>query len=211
MSIIVTGRGIYGTHSQDNLTGGDSDDRFHMTADNYVTDTINGGRGSDTVDYSLQQDGIGVTITLTDPTKTGGESHGTVEADFPTQYYDRSTGSYVQLNHHQVVANLTSIENATGTDYNDVLNGNSSDNVLNGGAGDDVIKGGAGDDIIIGGAGRDVMTGGPDHDTFVFNHASDTPLGIPTELDLITDFVHGEDQIDLHNLVNETGPGRPRW
>src|SRR5436190_1736082 len=70
----------------------------------------------------------------------------------------------------------------------------------------DSIDGGAGIDTINGGSGRDLMTGGSGHDTFVFNHASDTPMGGATyyDFDRITDFVRGEDKIDLHNLVNET-------
>src|SRR6266481_2775103 len=66
MTINVTGQLFTGTHTADNFGPGFGDDVYKMTADNNVTDTINGGKGSDTVDYSASS--IGVTITLTDPT-----------------------------------------------------------------------------------------------------------------------------------------------
>jgi serralysin len=204
MAINVTGQAIFGTTGTDNLAGGSWNDTFYMTADNFVTDKIDGGRGSDTVNYGASQ--VGVKVTLTDPTTAGGESGGTVEADFAMSLFSPSTGTSFQFNHHQVVAQLTSIENATGSNYADTLIGNSGSNVLNGGGGNDLIDGGAGNDIIVGGSGRDLMAGGAGNDTFVFSRASDTPAGVSSyyDFDRITDFVRGEDKIDLHNLVNET-------
>ena len=194
MTINVTGQAFFGTHVADNLNPGFGDDVYMMTADNFVTDTINGGRGSDTVNYS--QSSVGVTITLTDPTTAGGASGGTVEADFPTFMYDPSNRKVSFLEHHQVVANLTSIENATGSSHDDVLIGNSGNNVLNGGGGHDILTGGGGDD------------------TFVFSHLSDSPAvplgpGILTTLDQITDFTSGHDHIDLRGLVNDTAGHAP--
>jgi Ca2+-binding RTX toxin-like protein len=194
----------FGTTGIDNLVGTTDPDAFFMTADNYVTDSIDGGRGNDTVNYGASH--VGVKVTLTDATTAGGASGGTVEADFAMSLINPSTGDIFHFNHHQIVANLTSIENATGSNYDDTLTGNSGNNVLNGLGGNDIIDGGAGVDTITGGSGRDLMTGGSGHDTFVFNHASDTPMAATTyyDFDRITDFVRGEDKIDLHNLVNET-------
>ena len=73
--------------------------------------------------------------------------------------YNFTTHAYTFSNHHQVVANLTSIENATGSNFNDVLKGNSADNVLKGGAGDDVIDGGDGNDTIYSGLGAGMLSG----------------------------------------------------
>jgi len=202
--INVTGLYREGTTSADNLSTGSWNDYFEMTADNFVTDTINGGAGTDTIGYSTSQ--VGVTVTLTNPTTRGGASGGTVEADFVSVLYNPATMAYSLNNHHQLVANLTSIENATGSNYNDVLKGNGSANILNGGAGNDTIDGGGGADTIIGGAGHDTMTGGLSNDKFVFQHAYDGPMSAATynDMDTITDFVRGEDKIDLHLLVNET-------
>jgi serralysin len=197
----------YGTTGTDNLTGTTSNDWFYMTADNFRTDTLNGAAGSDTVDYSASQ--VGVTITLTNPTTKGGTSGGTVEADFVTSTYNPATGTFIQMHNHQVLAKLTSFENATGSNHNDVLKGNGSANILNGGAGRDVIDGGGGADTIIGGGGRDTMTGGLGNDKFVFQNASDGPMNVTlyTEMDTITDFVRGEDKLDFRGLADEVTGG----
>ncbi|WP_343717702.1 calcium-binding protein [Inquilinus sp.] len=50
---------------------------------------------------------------------------------------------------------LFSIENVTGSAYNDTLAGGIGANTLSGGAGDDILRGGAGADILDGGAGND--------------------------------------------------------
>jgi serralysin len=194
----------HGTPGEDHMTGADFGEVFYMTADTFVTDTIDGGGGSDFVDYSASQ--VGVTITLTDPLNIKSASGGTVTATFEIPIYNPATHSYVDAEHDQVVANLTSIENANGSNHDDTLNGNSGDNTLNGFGGNDTINGGAGDDKIIGNAGHDMMTGGAGHDTFIFLQASDGPMAAATihDLDIITDFVRGDDKLDLSGLVNET-------
>jgi serralysin len=202
MTINVTGTVINGTTGEDHLVGTSGNNLFMMTADNFVTDTIDGGLGNDTVDYSRSQ--VGVNITLTDPVGSNTPSGGSVTADFPMELFDPATHSYLTIEHHQLAATLTSIENANGSNFNDTLNGNSGSNVLFGGAGNDTINGNGGNDVIIGGAGRDVLTGGSGNDSFVFSHASDSPAGARADLDVITDFVRGHDKIDLSGLVGET-------
>ncbi|MBY3171038.1 choice-of-anchor Q domain-containing protein [Rhizobium laguerreae] len=102
---------------------------------------------------------------------------------------------------------IASIENLTGSSYGDVLTGgNGGSNVLNGGAGADKLDGGAGGDIIIGGAGRDIMTGGISADTFVFK--APTEAGSGSNRDVITDFQHGVDKIDIAAIdANGSGLG----
>jgi Ca2+-binding RTX toxin-like protein len=51
---------------------------------------------------------------------------------------------------------LESIENSTGSAFDDLLHGDAGDNQLTGGAGDDTLIGAAGSDTLIGGEGDDV-------------------------------------------------------
>jgi Ca2+-binding RTX toxin-like protein len=62
--------------------------------------------------------------------------------------------------------NLFSIENITGSAYDDILSGNNSDNVLDGGAGNDLIYARGGNDTMIGGAGDDFLRGYDGNDIF---------------------------------------------
>ena len=94
-------------------------------------DMLNGGAGSDTALFTGSQN-VGVTVDLAAGTATGGDGTDT----------------------------LTSIENITGTRYNDVLTGDAGANVINGNGGVDIINGGDGNDTLIGGAG--VGGGAPD-------------------------------------------------
>ena len=206
MAINVTGRVYYDrSQAEDALIGGDgSTDTFYMTPEALILDTINGGGGIDTVNYSNSS--IGVQITLTDATTKGGATGGYVEADFVTTFYNSSIGSFQSITMHRTTETLKSIENATGSNNGDVIKGNGSANVLRGLDGNDIIDGRGGADTIIGGGGRDIMTGGTGNDKFVLQSASDGPMNVTTyaEMDTITDFVRGADKIDLRALVNET-------
>ena len=53
---------------------------------------------------------------------------------------------------------LSQIENLTGSNFNDSLNGDVVANTLNGGFGNDVLRGNAGADVLIGGFGTDTAT-----------------------------------------------------
>lgn len=89
-----------------------------------------------------------------------------------------------------------------------VAGGSGADRLWNTGAGDDELRGGLGadvlggdvgadrlfgddgDDLLVGGAGADVLTGGVGADRFKFDSQSEGS-------DLITDFVRGEDKIEV--------------
>ena len=72
-------------------------------------------------------------------------------------------------------------------------------NLLDGGAGDDRIVAGNGNDVVRGGGGRDIMTGGNGRDIFDFNSVQETGYGRAAP-DVITDFRHGQDKIDLSGI-----------
>ena len=92
-------------------------------------DIIDGGAGSDTVDYSWST--AAVSVNLTAKTASGGYAANDV---------------------------LSNVENITGSIYGDVLTGDANANRLLGGAGNDTIDGGAGDDYLDGGAGTDTLS-----------------------------------------------------
>lgn len=96
------------------------------------------------------------------------------------------------------VENVTP-EALTGTSGADVLMGGSDIDQIFGLAGNDSLYGMAGDDRLIGGLGSDVMSGGAGNDVFVFNTAKETSKTGSTS-DLITDFVHLRDEIDLSGI-----------
>lgn len=83
------------------------------------------------------------------------------------------------------IAYGTVIENAIGTQGDDVIQGNAANNKLvggggndqlYGGAGDDRLEGGTGDDILDGGSGTDTMIGGSGNDIYHVDSASDVVI-----------------------------------
>jgi Ca2+-binding RTX toxin-like protein len=112
----------------DKVTGGYYNDTFKLLVDER-TDTIDGGKGEDCVDYSGSDRGL--TIDL---------SAGKVTALFG--------GGLTEIVHYATVANLIGIEDAIGSKFNDTLTGNGTNNILEGGAGADKIDGGYGIDTV---------------------------------------------------------------
>jgi large repetitive protein len=92
----------------------------------------------------------------------------------------------------------------TGSSGPNVLTGLDGNDTLTGGGGADTLLGGTGTDVLIGGAGMDILTGGSGTDRFTFNAVAE---GGPGAGDVITDFVHGVDVIDLSTIDAATGGG----
>ena len=89
-------------------------------------DNVNGGIGIDTFSYAGSA--AGIFIQLGGAPGNGGDATGDV---------------------------LIGIENVIGSEFNDVIFGDSAVNTLFGGAGTDVLQGGAGADVLYGGDGLD--------------------------------------------------------
>lgn len=118
------------------------------------TDTLQGGAGSDTASYASAATAVTVSLAVAGAQATGGAGYDT----------------------------LISMENLTGSSFNDVLSGNRGANTLTGRGGDDTLNGGAGADTMIGGtgndtlngrAGADTMIGGANNDTYYVDYAGD--------------------------------------
>lgn len=86
--------------------------------------------------------------------------------------------------------------NGSGNTLANVITGNTGANSLSGLSGADTLVGGGGADTLIGGVGIDTLTGGAGGDKFVLNASTAS-----TDRDVITDFTHGSDKIQLENSV----------
>ncbi|MCW0002197.1 Ig-like domain-containing protein [Pararhizobium sp. YC-54] len=110
------------------------------------------------------------------------------------------------------------LEQVPGTSGNETLTGGNTDDYLDGKGGNDIIIGGGGNDTLAGGTGVDTLTGGAGADTFVFRLIDDSAKGISgyvnnaalgwqsgqDKRDIITDFTHGSDKIDLSAMDANT-------
>ncbi|HEX8620614.1 MAG TPA: calcium-binding protein [Allosphingosinicella sp.] len=84
----------------------------------------------------------------------------------------------------------------------DILSGSEGTDIIRGLGGNDAIDGGAGTDWLRGDGGNDILTGGADADLFQFG-----PNDIGSQSDRITDFVSGEDRIDLAAIDADPADG----
>ncbi len=73
--------------------------------------------------------------------------------------------------------------------------------VLSGGYGNDLLEGGGGSDRLIGGYGADDLTGAGARDIFDFNKRGES---LVTDRDIIRDFTHAVDDIDLSTIDAST-------
>jgi Ca2+-binding RTX toxin-like protein len=134
---------LVGSSFDDRLTGDSGDNRLEGSGGNDVlngaagndlliggvgADRLDGGIGNDTADYSASA--AAVSINLVASKQAGGDATGDT---------------------------LVSIENVTGSAFDDKLVGDQNGNVLIGGAGNDTINGGGGVDVLWGGAGSDLF------------------------------------------------------
>jgi Bacterial Ig domain/RTX calcium-binding nonapeptide repeat (4 copies) len=170
---------LYGEDGNDTLNGGASFSTDIMIAGN-GDDILNGISGQANPDYDLMDGGAGNDAYYVD---TGadltfeavGGGIDTVYANIPVA----GAGVYLYANVENLVLQGTTAF-GVGNELNNQLTGNAIGNYLLGGAGDDIINGKGGGDVLFGELGAD---------TFVFERG--------TGGDVIGDFLHGTDKIDL--------------
>ena len=169
---------VYGDEGSDTIWTGAGDDYLNGGAGNDMlfgengndtlvggqgADALNGGAGIDTADYSASAAAVNVSLL------TGQGLGGDAEGD-----------------------TLASIENLTGSAFDDTLIGDGGNNIL---------IGGAGNDVLVGGAGADVLNGGDGIDTADYSTSTSA-----VNVNLETGVAHGGDAegdtlISIENLV----------
>lgn len=135
---------------------GDAQDNFFFAGSG--AEDIRGGAGNDTVSY--ERSTAGVTVRLDELTPTGWFWLDLI-FDFFDDFISDGSGGYAQGD------DLTSIENVTGSMYDDRLHGNWLANTLSGLSGDDMLYGNGGNDTLLGGEGTDQLFGGNGNDTLI--------------------------------------------
>ncbi|CAK0776329.1 serralysin [Gammaproteobacteria bacterium] len=168
---------LIGDNGSDSLVGGAGDD------------TLNGGIGADNMAGGAGND-VYVVDSASDTVveETGGS----------TDEIKASCTFNLGVNLENLTLTGTGNFDGTGNVANNTIVGNNCNNRLDGGIGNDTIDGGIGNDVVIGGAGNDVLTGNVGADTITGGVGQDIFVFdiLPTG-DVITDFTHGLDKIDL--------------
>ncbi|MFJ5486731.1 hypothetical protein ACIKTA_03430 [Hansschlegelia beijingensis] len=147
----------------DDFVDGASSFPSPYTSQTYIAFT-NGGAGDDTVVAGSGQDRF-----------NGGEGVDEISYAFETAAVSVDLGAGVAAG-AAAGDQWTSVENVTGTAFNDTITGDGAANRLSGGRGKDVLAGGAGDDTLDGGVGADTMQGGRGDDDYYVQHVADRAL-----------------------------------
>jgi Ca2+-binding RTX toxin-like protein len=185
---------VRGTSNSDTVVGDDSFNFFFGSAGN---DSYDGAFGSDTADYSslggpvtlgafgvLNKGALGTDSLVSIETIIGSSgSDDTVDLSGAlsvggftvTDTNTNLTTGLVTVNGSPAPLPLSvtvqGFEDVIGSNFADIITGNTAENILNGGSGDDVLNGSFGDDVLDGGSGNDVLDGGgfDDFDSPVFS------------------------------------------
>lgn len=222
---------LYGGDDSDTLNGGDGADMLHgRTGNNAINggagddrlfggdgafftapsnDRIDGGAGSDTVDYAVAGGNLYIDLRVATQANTGG-----LGIDIITGVENIHGGTFNDLLIGSAAANTfvgndgndsllmlggdDSADGGYGNDYLvgyaglDTLTGGNDDDIIDGGDDADDLRGGGGDDFIIGGNGNDTIFGG---DAADIDDLGDRWLGGDAGSDTISGG-RGNDRID---------------
>ncbi len=133
---------IYGIGGNNKLIGGEGDDYLRG---GYGIDSYDGGDGSDTISfYNTSQN---------------------VKVDLAYDNGDTTYGRVINDGYGNTEIIVNNIENISGSQSSDILQGNDGINIINGNEENDIIVGRDGDDVFNGGDGSDIFYGGKGSDT----------------------------------------------
>lgn len=186
---------VVGTSGSEELEGTPGDDVFlALGGDDELigfggNDTFCGGAGDDEIIPGPGDDRI-FGESGSDTVSYGG-ADGPIKVDLDSGVVVGSGNEFI-----------SSIENVTGTAFNDVLRGNGEPNELRGADGDDLLVGRGGPDRLFGGNGRDVLRGSKGSDKLYGGGAEDFLEGGPGD-----DLLDGEQSLeDLVSFINSDAP-----
>jgi Ca2+-binding RTX toxin-like protein len=190
-----TGRGFDRVVDVEDLDGSDGDDV--LTGD-FLGNSLRGDDGDDVQNGNGGDDDLWG--DLGDDSLIGGGGRDTMSGGHGHDDIDAGTGNDTAMGGF-------GDDDVDGQDGDDKLDGNSGRDDLDGGAGadslaggddSDMLWGGSGNDVLRGGRGADQLSGGAGRDVFVFKTVAEGGLGRFD--DVITDFVRGQDRIDLRDF-----------
>jgi Ca2+-binding RTX toxin-like protein len=207
---------LIGGLGNDSLTGGVGNDTFVLeyfdlgiTSNelNVVTDFL---QGTDKIDLTGNGVGISDFNTILALTSNDGSDNAVITARYKglTTSYGKTSLQLTGVSQSALTAtdfifqSVSSNDNFVGSYGSDDLFGGLGDDTLQGGIGTDRLFGEQGNDRLIGGSQDDTLIGGAGNDIFVLEYFDfgniNFGLGTTTnELNIVTDFVQGQDKIDL--------------
>ena len=182
---------LRGTSTRNIITGGDGDDIMNGRAGNDIleggrgADFMNGSTGNDTARYDTASSAV--RADLNNSAVNTGDAAGDRYASV-----ENLSGSKFDDNLRGTSADNT----LTGGNGHDRLFGRGGDDVLDGGKGSDLLVGSAGDDALYGRAGNDILDGGKGGDLLVGSTGIDTARYSSAKTAV---------EADLGNAANNTG------
>ncbi|MEA3053968.1 MAG: hypothetical protein QOG72_2871, partial [Sphingomonadales bacterium] len=189
---------VYGGLGVDTFKGGANGDTFFFEGNRWGDgDSVDGGGGRDALIISS---GSGINHFEFGETALTSIEAISVNNRFTTDPSQKPSYELV-LSNGNVAAGATLILNGASLvdpsqtvsfDGSAVHDGNL---IMLGGGGNDSLTGGSGADQLFAGLGQDSLTGGAGADLFQFRSVADSTTADP---DLILDFQHGVDKIDLN-------------
>lgn len=186
---------MFGNDGSDRIYGGTGNERIDGGSGN---DSLYGGSGADTIyagsgnDFVNGDDGNDFVYgNYGDNQLNGNNGNDRIYGGTGNERIDGGSGD-------------DSLYGGIGADTiyagsgNDVINSDDGNDLVYGGSGANRINLGAGNDSFIAGTGKDIVAGSVGADEFIYNSVAQ--IGFGTERDVITDFVHGTDHINLRAL-----------
>jgi len=160
---------LFGQDGNDIINGGNGND-YIEGGDG--ADTINGGAGIDTIGFTTASEGVTVNLSTALPLPPTSPPSSSPQAE-PSQ----SGPSEPVLSNAALGDTYVSIENISGSNFDDDLTGDTLANLINGRAGDDFLRGLEGNDILIGGLGADTIFGDEGSDNLQGGSGNDEIFG----------------------------------